>query len=486
MSKCIILSRVSSNIQTLDSQTEAIKKQAVKEGYSPDDMLIIEDKESAIKLSEEERHGLNEMKRMINEDPEIDHIFIYELSRLSRRQLVLFSIRDFLIERGIQLTCCTPYFQMLENGKLSQTANLMFSIFASMAESEMELKKERMLRGRQYNRLTGKISEGRPTPGYRVREDKTLEIDPEKKDFIVDMFTLYATGQYSILTLTKELLMRHPQDGMTVTKLRPTVSWLLRYDRFCGDSQYPQIISRELFDKCREVAKSNTSNNKHFEKCDALLKRIIYSKKSGHHMTYKAIPCGHRYEAPYEKPMLACLIKNIDEHVWQLSQQLHKTYIMTQDETKKKLEAKADTIIKKMMNLQVMTKKLRDKTDLIEERLIYGKLSKDKANKMTAEIESQINQYENEKAKLNEDLMMTQKLIDDNTFKTPPDYNKFIYEQKVELVHTVIKRVELEKTTYRDFRAWVTTNVDDFMYIIDFNNYTGSFSLTSKAMFVKP
>lgn len=76
--------------------------------------------------------------------------------------------------------------------------------------------------------------------------------------------------------------------------------------------------------------------------------------------------------------------------------------------------------------------------------------------------------------------------IDDNNFKTPPDYSKFTYEQKVELVHTVIKRIELEKITYRDFRAWVTTNVDDFMYIIDFNNYTGSFSLTTKAMFVKP
>ena len=145
MAKCIILSRVSTAQQELDSQTQAIKNEALRCGFKEKDFIIIEDIESAIKLSEEERNGLNKMKEEISKHGDITHVFIYELSRLSRRQLVLFSIRDYLIDRGIQLVCCTPYFRLLENGKLSQTANLMFSIFASMAESEMSLKQERMM-----------------------------------------------------------------------------------------------------------------------------------------------------------------------------------------------------------------------------------------------------------------------------------------------------------------------------------------------------
>lgn len=154
--KCIILSRVSSNQQDLVQQTNELLKEVHKDGYSDNDIIIIEDKESGIKLSEEERHGLNLMKEYINKDESIKTVYVYELSRLSRRQLVLFSIRDFLAERGIQLICLKPYFRLLENdGTMSQTGLFVFSIFATVSESEMMLKKERMMRGRRHNLSQG-------------------------------------------------------------------------------------------------------------------------------------------------------------------------------------------------------------------------------------------------------------------------------------------------------------------------------------------
>lgn len=128
--KVIILSRVSSLKQDLVQQTDEIIKEVHKDGFKDENIIIIEDKESAIKLSEEERRGLIEMKNIINNDPTVKYVYIYELSRLSRRQLVLFSIRDFLVEKKIQLVCLNPYFKLLENdGKLSPTGSLVFSIF---------------------------------------------------------------------------------------------------------------------------------------------------------------------------------------------------------------------------------------------------------------------------------------------------------------------------------------------------------------------
>ena len=164
--KAIILSRVSSLHQTLEQQTEAVLKEVKNDGYTDDNIIIIEDKESAIKLSEEERNGLNKMKEYIKNDSSINAVYLYELSRLSRRQTVLFSIRDFLIERQIQLICINPSMRLLDaNGKMSQTASLMFSIFSSFCETEMELKKDRMMRGRRYNISIGKIGGGRPPYG---------------------------------------------------------------------------------------------------------------------------------------------------------------------------------------------------------------------------------------------------------------------------------------------------------------------------------
>ena len=160
--RAIILSRVSSLQQTLEQQTEAVLKEVRKDGYTDDDIIIIEDKESAIKLSEEERNGLNKMKESISSDPSINAVYLYELSRLSRRQSTLFSIRDYLIERNIQLICLQPYMKLLdEDGRMSQTASLMFSIFSSFSETEMSIKKERMMRGRRYNKAVGKHSGGR-------------------------------------------------------------------------------------------------------------------------------------------------------------------------------------------------------------------------------------------------------------------------------------------------------------------------------------
>jgi DNA invertase Pin-like site-specific DNA recombinase len=480
MSKCILLSRVSSQHQTLDSQTEAIKAEAIKEGFKVEDMIIIEDKESAIKLTEEERHGLNTMKDYINKDKSITHVFIYELSRLSRRQLVLYSIRDYLIENKIQLICCTPYFKMLENGKLSQTANLMFSIFASMAESEMELKKERMIRGRQHNKLTGKISSGKPLIGYTLLEDKTIVIDDENKDFVIDLFTLYASGEYSITSLAKELCMRYSQYGLDYISMKPKIAWMLKNTKYCGDSQYPQLISKELFDKAQEVGKANRNNNKHFEKCDALLKKIIFSKKTGRHLTFAALTNKHRYNTNYETPMITVQTKHIDKVIWDLTIILHKAYVLDNEKIKKQIKKKIDINVNKMMSCQLNSKKAKEKIDKIEERVVYGKMSEEKADIMTKELSKKVLEFENEYLKIKEETDHLNQLYESDNLVDLPDYESFSQDEKIQLIRQMIKRIEIEKPSLLVVVAYVTTNVDGFLYTITINTRSGSSSMTSK------
>ena len=77
MDRAIILSRVSTQQQDLTQQTDEVLREVHKDGFSDDNIIIIEDKESAIKLSEEERRGLNRMKCEINEDPNIKCVYIY-------------------------------------------------------------------------------------------------------------------------------------------------------------------------------------------------------------------------------------------------------------------------------------------------------------------------------------------------------------------------------------------------------------------------
>ena len=154
--KVISFTRVSSAHQNLDSQNKEVHDAIIRHGYKDDEILYIEQKESAIKLSIEERVSVQQLFDYIRKYDTIEYVFIYEISRLSRQSKMLFEIRDFLIEHKVNLKCLKPEMTLLDNdGKLSQTASIMFSIFTSLSESEMMIKKDKQ-RQSYYNYYSSK------------------------------------------------------------------------------------------------------------------------------------------------------------------------------------------------------------------------------------------------------------------------------------------------------------------------------------------
>jgi DNA invertase Pin-like site-specific DNA recombinase len=55
MKKAIVMIRVSTEKQSLDEQSLQLKERAKQDGYKTSEIEIIEEKESGIKLSDEER-----------------------------------------------------------------------------------------------------------------------------------------------------------------------------------------------------------------------------------------------------------------------------------------------------------------------------------------------------------------------------------------------------------------------------------------------
>jgi len=80
MKKCIIFARCSTLQQFTESQTDVLVKWAEQWGYPRAQQIIIEEQESEIKLKEEERQGINKMKKHIESDPDIDCLFGNEVS----------------------------------------------------------------------------------------------------------------------------------------------------------------------------------------------------------------------------------------------------------------------------------------------------------------------------------------------------------------------------------------------------------------------
>ena len=66
--KCILLVRVSTESQSYDEQQKELYELADRYGYKESHIVSVAERESGIKLDEEERAGLNKMKELISDD----------------------------------------------------------------------------------------------------------------------------------------------------------------------------------------------------------------------------------------------------------------------------------------------------------------------------------------------------------------------------------------------------------------------------------
>lgn len=259
--KCCILARVSTELQSLDSQINKLVDEAHRMGYTDNDITIISGKESGVKLDIEERQTIQQMKECI-ETGQYNMVLIWEVSRLARRPKVLYEVREYLIERHVNLRCMTPAFTMLkEDGTIDPTASLVFALFGTMAEEEARLSKERMLRGRLAKRDQLKYIGGNVMLGYTWdKETDKIYINEEERDTVVEIFERYAKNE-SMRSIAKDLIdrgqLRYDEFSTACVMLRR----MIRRPEYAGIKDktydYPAIITQELYYKVRERASSN-------------------------------------------------------------------------------------------------------------------------------------------------------------------------------------------------------------------------------------
>lgn len=282
MKKAVLFVRVSTEKQTLESQIEALKRTAFIDGYCDSDLIVIAKKESGVKLKESEREGLNELKSVIIEN-DVDCVYIFELSRLSRDPMTLYSVRDKIFkDNKVQLKCLKPTFSLLEEPertKFDAMGSLVFSIFGCFAEQEVVEKKERFHRGKAQKAIEGKYSGGTVPYGYEIdaNKDNLLVINHDEADIIHTIFDLYEAG-YSLSRISQELRERGLKYQNYVNKKRSPekdfgiwfVHQILTAELLTGRKtkgatasfarSYPAIISEAQFDRCRKIAEDNNTS----------------------------------------------------------------------------------------------------------------------------------------------------------------------------------------------------------------------------------
>jgi len=487
MGRIILFVRVSTIGQQLESQEDSLKRAALADGYNETDFIIIGKKESAIKLSEEEREGLNELKSIIEKEI-IDCIYIAELSRLSRQPKILYSIRDLLFQKKIQLKCLHPQFSLLseDRTKYDPTANIIFSLFGALAEQEMIEKKERFARGKQRKAQERKYNGGAIPYGYRVdkERDNLIVVNEDEAKIVRLIFDLYEAG-FSQPKLAREMRKRG-YNHVTISMINN----ILNNASYCGikkksvgasyERSYDPIISKEQFDKCRSIANSNNttiSKSRNIYYADKLVRcstcggywSASGSKNSYHCTTAYRANSIWRYENHYKdkcKDKTSLSINVLDSILWHYSIERECVYILNQNENTIKLYEEAISEIKlKLANIEPRRDELQSKKERLREMYIDG-MSKESYNKKKEEIDNALTEIKAEEIQYKNELSNLDNKISFIKRKNPGIWSKRDCEQLIQdiiniaddkerydIIHRQVKSVEvLSKRANYPFR----------------------------------
>lgn len=433
MGRIVLFVRVSTLGQQLESQEDSLRRAALADGHNEADFIIISNKESAIKLSEEEREGLNDLKRVIDTEV-VDCIYISELSRLSRRPQILYSIREQLLQKRIQLKCLHPQFTLLteDRTKYDATANIIFSLFGALAEQEMLEKKERFARGKRRKADEGKYNGGAIPFGYRIdaAQDNLIVIDEDESEIVKKVYDMYENG-YSQPKLAKEMAETGHAD-VTISMINN----ILNNESYCGvrrktkmasyERAYPPIITVEQYQKCRKIADTNnTTINKakniyfaeHLVKCPTCgAYWAAGGSKGSYHcpVAYKSMSVWnyehHKKEKCTNKTSFS--INILDSILWHVAIEKEACYI--EQATQEKIDEyvkEAGIIEAKLANIQPRIEELNARKERLREMYVDG-MKKETYDKKSKEISEKINAIKSEQIKFKDELKHYQDTID--------------------------------------------------------------------------
>lgn len=472
MKKAILLVRVSTEKQNFDEQEKQLYNLAISDGFNDDNIIIIAEKESGIKLSEDERKGLNRMKEEIAKG-DVSTVYVWEVSRIGRKKKVIFSIVELLQTHNIQLIVKEPSIRLLNSdGTINEGAETILTLFAQMAESEMRNKQARYHRTKKANSLKGKWNGGKNVKyGYTLDADNYYIIDEETASIVREIYKMYINNDMSQKQILSELQSR----GISITQDR--VRRILQDVGYTGEEytttvyrdgkrekgqtiKYPQIISKETF----EAAKNKRAN----ANITVVRNESYYL---GRHLI-KCSKCGHTYMAYKVHKVYACLafmpnnpdvakcsnnatvnIIALDSVLWYDAKGEYIEYLNSaRNSDRTQYTERIEVLKQKISQCCKVIDSASAKMEKVGDLYVDGVYSKDKYNAEIAKIKASTAQeednrikYTNEIEKINQlissldDEDMTDKYINSLATVDSIENRKEMYD----IVHRFISSVEL-------------------------------------------
>ena len=238
-----------------------------------------------------------ELQRMLArlEDGDISYCIVHKLDRLARSLADDVSINLAMKRAGVQLVSASEHIDETPSGKL------LHGIMASISEFYSQNLSAEATKGMHQKVKMGGTAAAAPIGYLNVREQiegrevRTVVVDPERAPLVRWAFEAFATGDYSIKSLTQALAERGLKTRSTPK--RPTkalvpsrVDSILKDRYYLGYThwrgiEYPgrhePLVSLETFHKVQIVLKAHDKVGERRRVHDHYLKGMLYCGRCG-------------------------------------------------------------------------------------------------------------------------------------------------------------------------------------------------------------
>lgn len=356
-----------------------------------------------------------------------------------------------------------------EKGKLSHTANMIFSIFSSIAESEMDIKKERFREGKLRKKNAGKWAGGWLPYGYGYDKDThDIIVIPEQRDIILKIFDMYVNKGMSTYRISRHLNQTGElnccKTGSTVETAVSTIGSMLKNRAYIGehpvyrgkivDNVYPQIVDKSLFEQAAiRLDQHNSRKNAHIQ---TVGKHIYFCSdilvdQYGHKLIGKSAANSYRYvrhDNDGTNYQITVPINLVDSVVWHFT----KLYItfnkpLSNVDALSRLGDEHTTLINILKHNKKRTSEIDDSLIKINERIVTGKMNEKTGDVLVKKFEDEKDNLETEFVR----IMFEVKVLDDKIESLKKNVESNLDNLTNELIHELIhKYVEKVKVVPTD------------------------------------
>lgn len=513
MKKVICFARVSTTQQDLEPQIEAVKKQIIADGYTEEQIIYVQGKESAIKLDEEQRQTLNEMKELVSDNPNVDSIYFFSVDRLARRMGIVINVVEWAISNGINMVFLNPHrmsiFRKNELGNKVQDdlTKLLLAMLSYGAEMEMKLKKARFETSKKAMKTQGKLPQGKPIKGYYLGTDKTILVNDSEAELIRSLYKDYLNKKdndtlgsihekYVLKGLFQPLSTRFRSSAKArVYKMLTDVAYIGEPKKNVHKKDgveriteitYPPIIDVDTF---KEV-QARLAEKRHLPKTNT--KNIYYGKgivrcgECGRVMQPVGIMCAYKCDE-VKGHRLSLNLNVVDSIIWTNAKGLYGYYNMIDwSNAIKDYEMKIVETEKHIEIIKAEIEELYKTMDETNERIVYKRMRKEQGERIIDNCLSNITKLQIELTKDENNLSNYKRLLtntENEDVINPRTLDSLNDEERVDIIKKVIDNVIIEKVKTNVYNIHVTPTDIVKSFNIDKTYYQYNSRLKTVTMF---